>query len=144
MAKDDDHGHGTHCAGTAAGKTFGLAKNANLIAVKVLDKEGSGSTADIVAGIQFVVSNAKKTGKPSIGSMSLGGSADQALDDAVSAAIKAGVLFTIAAGNENVDAGTTSPARVAAAVTVGASTIDNARAEFSNFGSVVGTFDLSF
>ncbi|KAG8787493.1 subtilisin-like serine protease [Serendipita sp. 405] len=140
MAKADGNGHGTHCAGSAAGKTYGVAKKANIIAVKVLQDNGQGATSDIIAGLQWVVTNAKSTGRPSIGSMSLGGEKSDALDQAVSAAIKAGVPFVVAAGNSNVDAAQTSPARVADAITVGASDIANNKAEFSNFGAAVDIF----
>jgi subtilisin family serine protease len=87
-----------------------------------------------------VVDQVKASGRPSVASMSLGGAASQALDDAVSAAIQAGITFTVAAGNDNVDAGTTSPARVKEAITVGASDISNNRATFSNFGAIVDVF----
>lgn len=133
----DGHGHGTHCAGTAAGKKYGVAKGASIIGVKVLADNGSGSTTDIVDGLNWVMTNAKSTGKPSIASMSLGGDQSQALDDAVTKLITAGVQVIVAAGNSNVDASNTSPARVASAITVGASDINNAKATFSNFGAAL-------
>ena len=137
LQKMDGHGHGTHCAGTAAGKTYGVAKGANIIGVKVLADNGSGSTTDIVDGLNWVLQNAKSTGKPSIASMSLGGDQSQALDDAVTKLIAAGVQVAVAAGNSNLDASNTSPARVPTAITVGASDISNAKASFSNFGAAV-------
>ncbi|KAF9466801.1 serine protease [Collybia nuda] len=136
----DGNGHGTHCAGTAAGSQFGVAKNANIIAVKVLSDAGSGSVADIVSGLNFVLSSARSSGRPSIVSMSLGGGASTALDNAVATLTSNGIHVAVAAGNSNLDAGTTSPARAPSAVTVGASTIADARASFSNFGSVVDVF----
>jgi cerevisin len=138
--KEDGHGHGTHCAGTAAGKTYGVAKKASIIGVKVLSDNGQGSTADIVDGINWVLTNVKTTGKPSIASMSLGGGVSQALDDAVSQLIAGGVQVAVAAGNDGADASNSSPARVQEAITVGASNIVNAMASFSNFGSVVDVF----
>ncbi|KAH8822187.1 serine protease [Flagelloscypha sp. PMI_526] len=133
----DGNGHGTHCAGTIGGTQYGVAKNANIFAVKVLSDAGSGSTTDIVDGLEWVGDQAESTGNPTIVSMSLGGSASSALDDAVSALIDAGVYVVVAAGNEGADAGSTSPARVKTAITVGASDITDTIADFSNFGSVV-------
>ncbi|KAG6814633.1 hypothetical protein H0H93_012808, partial [Arthromyces matolae] len=128
----DNQGHGTHCAGTAAGTRYGVAKQASLISVKVLDGvNGSGSTADILSGMNFVLSSARASGRPSIASMSLGGGASTSVDNAVA---------VVAAGNENVNANTVSPARAPSAITVGATSISDARASFSNFGSVVSVF----
>ncbi|KAF9522565.1 serine proteinase [Crepidotus variabilis] len=139
-ASVDGHGHGTHCAGTAVGAQYGVSKNANVIAVKVLSDGGSGTVADIVSGLQYVKDQAAASGHPSIVSMSLGGGASQPLDDAVASLTTAGVHVAVAAGNSNTDAGTTSPARAPSAVTVGASTIADARASFSNYGPVVDIF----
>ncbi|KXN84282.1 hypothetical protein AN958_12788 [Leucoagaricus sp. SymC.cos] len=139
-ADADGNGHGTHCAGTAAGSQFGVAKSANIIAVKVLSDAGSGAVSDIVSGLNFVTSQASFTGRPSIVSMSLGGSASTSLDNAVASLTSAGIHVAVAAGNDNSNAGNTSPARAPSAVTVGASTIADARASFSNFGSVVDVF----
>ncbi|KAJ3565687.1 hypothetical protein NP233_g7471 [Leucocoprinus birnbaumii] len=127
-------------SGTAAGSQFGVAKSANIVAVKVLSDAGSGAVSDIVSGLNFVASRHSSTGRPSIVSMSLGGSASTALDNAVASLTSAGIHVAVAAGNSNADAGTTSPARAPSAVTVGASTIADARASFSNFGSVVDVF----
>ncbi|KAG9081020.1 subtilisin-like serine protease [Ceratobasidium sp. 370] len=136
----DDQGHGTHCAGTIASKDFGVAKAANVIAVKVLGADGSGATSDIVSGIQFAMQSAAASGKPSVISMSLGGGVSRALDNAVTAATSAGVHVVVAAGNESADANTSSPARAPAVITVGASTIDDSVASFSNFGAGVDIF----
>ncbi|CAE6399081.1 unnamed protein product [Rhizoctonia solani] len=140
LPKVDDQGHGTHCAGTIASKDFGVAKAANVIAVKVLGADGSGATSDIVDGIQFAMQSAAQSGKPSVISMSLGGGVSRALDNAVTAATQAGVHVVVAAGNESADANTSSPARAAAVITVGASTIDDTVASFSNFGKGVDIF----
>ncbi|KAG5651221.1 hypothetical protein H0H81_009433 [Sphagnurus paluster] len=139
-ANADGNGHGTHVAGTAAGSQFGVAKAANLIAVKVLSDQGSGAVSDIVSGLNFVATSARSSGRPSIASLSLGGGASTALDNAVTSLVNAGIHVTVAAGNSNVDAGSTSPARAAGVVTVGASTIADGRASFSNFGAVVDVF----
>lgn len=136
----DDQGHGTHCAGTIASKDFGVAKAANVIAVKVLGADGSGATSDIVSGIQFAMQSAAQSGKPSVISMSLGGGVSPALDRAVTAATAAGVHVVVAAGNESADANTSSPARAPAVITVGASTITDTIASFSNFGAGVDIF----
>jgi len=136
----DDEGHGTHCAGTIASKDFGVAKAANVIAVKVLSADGSGATSDIVSGIQFAMQSAAASGKPSVISMSLGGGVSTALDRAVTAATAAGVHVVVAAGNEAADANTSSPARAPAVITVGASTINDTIASFSNFGAGVDIF----
>lgn len=137
MQMMDGHGHGTHCAGTAAGKTYGVAKKANLLAVKVLGDNGQGVTSDIIDGVNWAVSNIQTTGKPSIVSMSLGGGTSDALDAAVTAGINAGITFVVSAGNSAVDASTQSPARVADAITVAAANMTNSAAYFTNFGSVV-------
>ncbi|GLB42668.1 putative peptidase S8 family protein [Lyophyllum shimeji] len=139
-ASADGNGHGTHCAGTAAGSQYGVAKAASIIAVKVLDDSGSGAVSDIVSGLNWVLSSARSSGRPSIVSMSLGGSASTSLDNAVATLTSGGVHVAVAAGNSNTDAGSTSPARAPSAVTVGASTIADARASFSNYGSVVDIF----
>ncbi|MET8755509.1 S8 family serine peptidase [Streptomyces sp. NPDC004667] len=134
---DDGNGHGTHVAGTIAGTAHGVAKKAKLVAVRVLDDNGSGTTEQVVAGIDWVTQHHSG---PSVANMSLGGGADEALDEAVRRAIASGVTFAVAAGNESADAGQGSPARVPEAITVASSTIDDAQSSFSNFGSVVDLY----
>jgi subtilisin family serine protease len=134
---DDGNGHGTHVAGTIAGTAHGVAKKAAIVAVRVLDDNGSGTTEQVVAGIDWVTKNHKG---PSVANMSLGGGADPALDAAVAKAIASGVTFAVAAGNESADAGQNSPARVPEAITVASSTKDDAQSDFSNFGSVVDLY----
>lgn len=134
---DDGNGHGTHVAGTVASSTYGVAKAANIVAVRVLDDDGSGTTAGVVAGIDWVTENAQF---PAVANMSLGGGADTTLDTAVANSIAAGVTYAVAAGNDNANASSYSPARVASAITVGASTSADARSSFSNYGSVLDIF----
>ncbi|MFE9772742.1 S8 family serine peptidase [Streptomyces sp. NPDC005931] len=133
----DGHGHGTHVAGTVAGSAYGVAKKAKIVGVRVLNNSGSGTTAQVVAGIDWVARNAVK---PAVANMSLGGSADSAIDTAVRNAIATGVTFVVAAGNESTNASTKSPARVTEAITVGATTSSDARASYSNYGSVLDLF----
>ncbi|GAA2436026.1 S8 family serine peptidase [Streptomyces mauvecolor] len=134
---DDGNGHGTHVAGTIAGAEHGVAKKAKIVAVRVLDNQGSGSTEQVVAGIDWVTKNHKG---PSVANLSLGGTADPALDEAVQKAIASGVTFGIAAGNESTDAGNSSPAHVKEAITVASSTKDDQQSDFSNFGPVVDLY----
>ncbi|KAG5642318.1 hypothetical protein DXG03_003020 [Asterophora parasitica] len=136
----DGNGHGTHVAGTVGGSQYGVAKAVSIIAVKVLGDDGSGAITDIVDGLQWVSSAVDASGRPSIATLSLGGGASTPLDNAVTALVNNGIHVTVAAGNSNVDARSTSPARAAGAIAVGASTIADARAYFSNYGSVVSVF----
>ncbi|MGW7514959.1 S8 family serine peptidase [Streptomyces sp. NPDC054796] len=134
---DDGQGHGTHVAGTVAGKAHGVAKKAKIVAVRVLDDQGSGTTEQVVAGIDWVTKHHKG---PSVANMSLGGPKDEALDAAVEKSIKSGVTYAVAAGNEGVDAGTSSPARLPAALTVAASDKKDKQAAFSNHGKLVDLY----
>lgn len=134
---DDGNGHGTHVAGTVAGASHGVAKKAKIVAVRVLDDTGNGTTEQVVAGIDWVTAN--HTG-PSVANMSLGGGADPALDEAVRKAIASGVTFGVAAGNDSGDAGTTSPARVGEAITVASSAVDDTQSYFSNYGPIVDIY----
>ncbi|KAB5592548.1 Serine protease [Ceratobasidium theobromae] len=136
-ASADGNGHGTHTAGTAVGTTYGIATQATIVAVKVCSDSGSCATSDIVSGVNYALAQFKANGKPSVATMSLGGSASTSIDNAVSSAISSGLHFTIAAGNSNVNAANSSPARVAAANTVGAIDSNNAKASFSNYGAVL-------
>jgi subtilisin family serine protease len=133
----DGNGHGTHVAGTIAGSQYGVAKGATVYGVRVLDNSGSGTTAGVIAGIDWVTSNAVK---PAVANMSLGGGVSTALDDAVRRSISSGVTYAIAAGNSNANASTSSPARVTEAITVGATTNTDARASYSNYGSLLDIF----
>ncbi len=133
----DGHGHGTHVAGTIGGAEYGVAKGVSIVGVRVLDDSGSGTTEQVVAGIDWVAQNHSG---PSVANMSLGGGADDALDEATRGAIASGVTFAIAAGNSGADAAGFSPARVTEAITVAASDNADAQASFSNFGAVVDIY----
>ena len=133
----DCNGHGTHVAGSAAGSTYGVAKSASVISVRVLDCYGSGPTSGVIAGIDWVTLNHVK---PAVVNMSLGGGANTAMDAAVNNSINAGVTYAVAAGNDRGDACLYSPARVAGALTVAASTSSDERAWFSNFGRCVDLY----
>jgi aqualysin 1 len=135
---DDCHGHGTHVAGTVGGNTYGVAKGVSLVAVRVLNCSGSGTTSGVIAGIDWVTSQ-HTTGK-AVANMSLGGSPSTALDNAVRNSIADGVVYAIAAGNSNRSACNFSPARTAEAITVGATTSTDARASYSNKGSCLDLF----
>ncbi|AFR97590.1 cerevisin [Cryptococcus neoformans C23] len=151
----DGNGHGTHCAGTIGSRKYGVAKNAQLVAVKVLGSNGSGTMSDVIAGVLWaaeqaaidaekaareVATTGKTKHKGSVANMSLGGGRAKTLDDAVDAAVEAGLHFAVAAGNDNKDACNYSPAASKFAVTVGASTLGDERAYFSNYGKCVDVF----
>lgn len=136
----DGNGHGTHCAGTVAGITYGVAKEANLIAVKVLSDSGSGSTSGVIDGINWAAADATAKKKPAVANLSLGGGFSQANNDAVTALVNAGVTTAVAAGNDNADACNYSPASTPAAITVAASDKNNARATYSNYGTCVDIY----
>jgi subtilisin family serine protease len=138
--KDSDidcHGHGTHVAGTVGGTRYGVAKGVSLHAVKVLDCAGSGTWSGVIAGIDWVTAN---HASPAVANMSLGGSPNQAVNDAVTGSIAAGVTYAVAAGNSAVDACTFSPASTPTALTVGATYWTDARASYSNIGPCVDLF----
>jgi serine protease len=134
---EDCNGHGTHVAGTTAGSTWGVAKGATVHAVRVLGCNGSGANSGVIAGIDWLAGNHSS---PAVANMSLGGGSSEALDSAVRGAINAGVTFVVAAGNDNADACSGSPNRVAEAVTVGSTSSNDARSSFSNKGRCVDIF----
>jgi subtilisin family serine protease len=141
-AADDCNGHGTHVAGTVGGSTYGIAKGVNLVAVRVLDCGGSGSWSGVIAGMDWVAANHRS---PAVANMSLGGGASTAVDDALRRMIASGVATGVAAGNGNKggrqqDACNSSPARVAEAMTIGATTSTDTKTSWSNYGPCVDFF----
>lgn len=143
-SNNDAHGHGTHCASTAIGELYGVAKNARAVAVKVLGDNGSGSTAGVIAGLDWVPTQTNR----GVASMSLGGGLSSAMNAAVSQAVAQGIVVVVAAGNSNADACQYSPSSAPAATTVGSTTIgekgngdsSDDRSSFSNFGTCVDIF----
>ena len=138
----DCNGHGTHVSGTVGGATYGVAKNVSLVAVRVLDCNGSGTTSGVVAGVDWVTANHRS---PAVANMSLGGGLSSTLDQAVSNSIASGVTYGIAAGNGNAfgiaqDACTTSPADVSTAITVSATDNTDTKASWANYGTCVDIF----
>jgi subtilisin family serine protease len=134
---EDCNAHGTHVSSTVGGTKYGVAKKVTIHPVRVLDCKGSGYTSGVVEGVQWVADHHKK---PAVANMSLGGGVSRTLDIAVKDAIKKGVTFVVAAGNENRDACKGSPSGVKEAITVGASDADDERAYFSNYGDCVDIF----
>ncbi|KAI8048891.1 elastase-like serine protease [Syncephalis plumigaleata] len=137
-AVTDLNGHGTHVAGTTAGNAYGVAKRARVYGVKVLSGGGQGTNAGVIAGIQYVVQNARRN--KAVINMSLSGGRSRAVDDAVNAAVNAGIAVVVAAGNEQSDACGSSPAGADYAFTVAASNINNQEASFSNYGRCVNIY----
>ncbi|TXH74491.1 MAG: S8 family peptidase [Lysobacteraceae bacterium] len=133
----DCNGHGTHVAGIVGGSTYGVAKGVALHPVRVLNCNGTGPWAGVIAGMDWIAANRVL---PAVANMSLGGNANTAVDDAVAALTNAGVSVVIAAGNNAFDACAFSPARAPAAITVGSTTSTDARSSFSNFGACVDIF----
>lgn len=141
---DDCYGHGTHVAGTAAGATYGVAKSASLVAVRVLGCNGSGATSGVIAGVDWVTGN-HQAGQPAVANMSLGGGVSTALDNAVRASIADGVSYTLAAGNGNIlgfasNACNSSPGRVAEGMTISATRQNDAKVSWANYGNCVDWF----
>ena len=136
---NDCHGHGTHVGGTVAGKDYGVAPKASLVAVRVLDCNGSGSSLGVIAGIDWVASD-HPAGAPAVANLSLGGGSSPAMNLAIQRLFNDGVSVAVAAGNSNADACDYSPASAPEAITVGATTSTDARASFSNFGSCLDIF----
>jgi subtilisin family serine protease len=130
----DCNGHGTHVSGTVGGTTYGIAKDVKLVAVRVLNCQGSGTTSGVIAGIDWVTANRVL---PAVANMSLGGGFSSTLNQAVARSTGAGVTYAVAAGNSSADACNSSPSSEPSAITVGATDISDGFASFSNFGSCV-------
>lgn len=142
---EDGNGHGTHCAGIVGGRKYGVAKNVNLVAVKVLSSNGSGSMSNVIKGVEWAVKDHKaRTQKDkkavSVANMSLGGGYSKTLNRVVNAAVSSGIHFAVAAGNDDSNACSYSPASAKKAITVGASTDTDDIARFSNHGECVDIF----
>ncbi len=129
----DCHGHGTHVAGTVAGATYGVAKNATIVPIRVLSCSGSGAFSTVIAGVDWAIAD-HQSGVPAVMNLSLGGSRYDPVDAAMAAAVADGIVVVVAAGNSNADACGSSPARAPLAITVGATDSIDAKASFSNFG----------
>ena len=139
-ATTDCNGHGTHVAGLAAGSTYGVATSATIVPVRVLDCNGSGSISNVLAGLEWILSDRAGAQNPAVVNMSLGGDPSSALDAQVEKLLSAGLLTVVAAGNAGRDACRTSPARVPGALVVGATDEYDVRASFSNYGACVDLF----
>ena len=135
----DCNGHGTHVAGTIGGSTYGIAKAVSLIPVRVLSCSGSGSISGVIAGINWAISD-HASGTPAVANMSLGGLYSASLNSAVANATEDGIVFAVAAGNNNRLACSYSPASEPTAITVGAIGGSDDRASFTNYGSCVDLF----
>jgi subtilisin family serine protease len=133
----DCEGHGTHVAGILGGRRYGVAKKVRLVAVRVLDCRGEGYVSDVIAGVNWVTRHARK---PAVANLSVGGPYSPSFESAVAKSISSGVTYAVAAGNEHDDACAGSPAGVAAAITVGATDVNDKRAYFSNYGKCVDLF----
>ncbi|MCP3816772.1 S8 family peptidase [Streptomyces sp. A3M-1-3] len=133
----DCHGHGTHVAGTVGGATYGVAREATLVSVRVLDCQGAGSLSGVIAGFDWVADNAVQ---PSVLNASLGGPRSIAVNNAANAVSDRGVLPVVAAGNESADACDVSPASASRVVTVGASDSQDQQTAFSNYGECLSLY----
>jgi subtilisin family serine protease len=144
----DQNGHGTHCSGTVGGTTYGIAKQVSLVAVKVLGASGSGTFANVIAGMQWVTNQHIATGGPSVASMSLGATVDGGMNAALASSSARGVVYSVSAGNSNGNACNAYPASAPVAVTVGSTELGSGdgnantdvRSYFSNYGTCVDIF----
>lgn len=139
LSQSDCNGHGTHVAGVVAGTTYGVAKAASVVPVRVLNCSGQGNTSSLLAGINWILS-AHPRGSVGIVNMSLGGAKSDQANAAVAKLIEAGLVVVAAAGNSNVDACTFSPASAPGVIAVGATDESDTKASFSNWGSCVDVF----
>ena len=133
----DCNGHGTHVAAIAAGIDYGVARNATVMSYRVLDCNGDGLVSSVIAGVDAVTADSYR---PAVANMSLSGDVSDALDEAVRRSIASGITYVVASGNKGASASTQSPARVAEAITVSATAVDDRRADFANYGSLVDLF----
>jgi len=141
VACEDLHSHGTLCAGIIGGRTFGVAKEVNLIGVKVLSNTGSGSTTKVVSAIDWVKAQVELTGRPSVISMSLGTkSVSEVMNNAIKGAVDAGIPVAAAAGNASEDACYSSPGSSTDAIVVAAMSSSHQKPSWSNYGSCTDLF----
>jgi subtilisin family serine protease len=142
--RDDNNGHGTHCAGTAGGSSVGIARYSRLVAVRVLNGQGSGTNSGVISGINYVATQKRNNGGCMVASMSLGGGLNTAMNNAVTSLVGTGVPTAVAAGNDNANACNYSPASTPTAITVGSTSTDasnrDIRSSFSNYGNCVDVF----
>ena len=136
-SNNDNNGHGTHCAGTVGGAEFGVSKSTTLVAVKVLGDSGSGSFSGIIAGLDWMVGDVQSLGVRGVGSMSLGGGRNTALNSAVDSADAANIPVVTSAGNSNNNACNQSPAGADGAITVASTDINDNLSSFSSWGTCV-------
>jgi hypothetical protein len=137
QAGADCNGHGTHVAGVLGGERWGVAKDVDLVGVRVLDCDARGTNASVIAGVDWVTAHHQS---PAVANMSLGGSINTATDTAVQRSIDAGVTYVLAAGNSGGSACQVSPARVGDALTVGYTDSSDERGPVSNIGSCLDLF----
>ena len=150
LNSDDDHGHGTHVAGTIGGRWYGVAKGARVVAVKVLDRDGRGSLQSVLNGLEWtrleVIDSYvddlvhRRRVRRSLTNMSLGSGVSTSINRMVEQLTDLGIVNVAAAGNENQNACNVSPASHFRSITVGASTSSDKKASFSNFGLCVDIF----
>ncbi|KAJ3367177.1 hypothetical protein GGF31_007674 [Allomyces arbusculus] len=134
---EDKNGHGTFVAGIIGGRTCGVYKQAQLVAVKALDDKGQGSTSDVITALQWIANQVGTSDQVAIVNLSIGGFYSRSLNDAVNAGAKNGLIMIVAAGNEGINACLTSPASATGAIAVGATDRDDRIARFSNIGACV-------
>lgn len=136
---EDCFGHGTHVAGTAAGATYGVARKATVVPVRVMGCDGSGTTADVLQGLDWIVGH-HAASTPAVANLSLTTAGNVVLDAAVEGVVDDGIVVTAAAGNKNTDACASSPGRVPTVLTVGATDDTDAEASFGNDGPCLDLF----
>ena len=136
---NDCDGHGTHVAGTVAGKDYGVAPSARLTSVRILNCNGEGTNSGVIDGIDWIIRD-HLAGQAAVSNLSIGGGYSSSLNSAIQRAIDDGVSMVVAAGNDDEDACLSSPASARNAITVGSTNYADQRSEFSNIGTCVDLF----